>query len=303
LDKKIIGFNKGEVSLWSGKNGAAKSTILHQIGINACQSGFKVLLFSGELQLQKIKNWIQLQAAGRQFTKPTQYENLFYVPLSVGNKIDSWLKDKLFIYNNKYGNEYNQLITDIKQKVSENKIDMVILDNVMAMDLDEMSFEKNSAMKKAFLGFKKLAEEENIHIHVIAHPKKSTWFLRKEDISGTADMTNIVENVFICHRNNNDFQKAIVDFFPKEMLYSLSLYSNYIEVCKNRDLGIIDYIVGLQFEIESKRLLNDLHENIVYGWQDLEVQQEFNHSQITPAVNFYESEKQSIDASGEIMPF
>ena len=300
LDNKIIGFNKGEVSLWSGKNGSAKSTILNQLALNACEKGFKGVIFSGELTLQRVKNWIHLQAAGRQFTKSTEYENLFFVPRSTGEKIDSWLKDKLYIYNNKYGTEYNQLLADIEDQVKTNNIDYIILDNIMAIDFDEMSTDKYNAQKKAFLGIHKLAEDSNIHIHIVAHPRKAISFLRKEDISGTADMTNIVENVFICHRNNNDFQKAIADFFPQEMLYSLSQYSNYIEVCKNRDLGVIDFMVGLQYEVESKRILNENHENIVYGWQDIETQvkAEFNHSHITPNKNFYEPIADGVDQYG-----
>lgn len=291
LDKKIIGFNKGEISLWSGKNGSAKSTILTQLAINACDDGFKVLLFSGELTLQRVKNWVHLISAGRQFTKPTEYENLFYVPESIGNKIDGWLMDKLFIYNNKYGNEYNQLLIDIEDAVNTNVVDMVILDNVMSIDFDELSQDKNNAQKKAFLGIHKLAEDKNIHIHIVAHPRKSISFLRKADISGTADMTNISENVFICHRNNNDFQKAVTEFFPKEMMSLLSRYSNYIEVCKNRDLGIEDCIIGLYYEVESKRLLNDAYENLVYGWQ----YNETSSGEIEPNRNFYEPEVGSSD--------
>lgn len=285
LDRKIIGFNKGEISLWSGKNGSAKSTILTQLAINACNDGFKVLVFSGELTPQRIKNWVHLQAAGRQFTKPTEYENLFYVPGPIGDKIDSWLIDKMFVYNNKYGNEYSQLLLDVEEAVVKNNVDMVILDNIMAIDFDELSIDKNNAQKKAFLGIHKLAEDKNIHIHIVAHPRKSISFLRKADISGTADMTNISENVFICHRNNNDFQKAISDFFPKEMMSLLSRYSNYIEVCKNRDLGVEDYIVGLYYEVESKRLLNESYENLVYGWQ----YDENGSVETEPDRNFYET--------------
>ena len=69
LDKMIIGFNKGEVSLWRGKNGAAKSTIINQIAINAVDKNFKGVIFSGELPSHKMKNWVHLQCAGRQFTQ------------------------------------------------------------------------------------------------------------------------------------------------------------------------------------------------------------------------------------------
>ena len=33
LDKKLIGMNKGELSIWSGGNGSGKSTFLSQIAL------------------------------------------------------------------------------------------------------------------------------------------------------------------------------------------------------------------------------------------------------------------------------
>ena len=121
---------------------------------------------------------------------------------------------------------------------------------------------------------------------MVAHPRKNVGFLRKEDVSGTADLTNAVDNVIICHRNNMDFQKAIGDFFPVEMHSFLSSYSNYIEVCKNRDLGIIDHIVGLHYEIESKRLLNERYENICYDWQEVEQKETVVVSSMQPSTTF-----------------
>ena len=87
-------------------------------------------------------------------------------------------------------------------------------------------------------------------------------------------MTNAVDNVIICHRNNRDYEKAVTEFYGKEMVLQLTAASNYLEVCKNRDLGIVDTLVGLYFEIESKRLLNERHENKVYSWQEIEQQAE-----------------------------
>ena len=36
---------------------------------------------------------------------------------------------------------------------------------------------------------------------------------------------------------------------------------------KNRDLGHQDEMIGLYFEVESKRLLNSQYENKVFGWE------------------------------------
>jgi hypothetical protein len=34
----------------------------------------------------------------------------------------------------------------------------------------------------------------------------------------------------------------------------------------------MDYFVGLHYEVESKRLLNELYENKNYGWQEIATQ-------------------------------
>ena len=297
LDKMIIGFNKGEVSLWSGKNGAAKSTIINQIAINAVDKNFKGVIFSGELPSHKMKNWVHLQCAGRQFTqKYDRFDNLFFVKKSVSEKIDFWLKDKLFVYNNEYGNNFEQLMCDVEEFVVEKGIDFVILDNLMALSLLTLDGDKYERQTQFINRICTSVKKFNYHIHIIAHPRKQTGFLRKDDISGNADLTNAVDNVFIAHRNNNDYKRAIGDFFPKEMFAELTRCDNYIEVCKNRDLGIIDYLVGFYYEIESKRLLNEMYENRTYGWQDMQSQTEITPTvYVQPNVNFYEPKSDPFD--------
>lgn len=297
LDKMIIGFNKGEVSLWSGKNGAAKSTIINQIAINAVDKDFKGVIFSGELPSHKMKNWVHLQCAGRQFTqKNDKFDNLFFVKKSVSEKIDFWLKDKLFVYNNEYGNNFEQLMCDVEEFVVEKGIDFVILDNLMALSLLTLDGDKYERQTQFINRICSSVKKFNYHIHIIAHPRKQTGFLRKDDISGNADLTNAVDNVFIAHRNNNDYKRAIGDFFPKEMFSELTRCDNYIEVCKNRDLGVIDYLVGFYYEVESKRLLNEMFENRTYGWQDMQSQTEITPTvYVQPNVNFYEPKSDPFD--------
>lgn len=286
LDKKIIGFNKGETTLWSGKNGAAKSTILNQIALNSIENGFNGVIFSGELQPHKLKNWIYLQAAGRQFTQENEeYEGLYYVTKYISRKIDLWLKDKLYIYNNNYGMNFESILNDFKDIVISKKLDWVIFDNLMALDLEEDNYNINRMQKKFIIEITNFAKLANIHCHIVAHPRKNVGFLRKDDISGSSDLSNAVENVIICHRNNTDYKKAVADYFPKEMLPLLTSKSNYIEVCKNRDMGVMDLLVGLHYELESKRILNNEWENKVFSWQEIEKQSTIE-SMIKPNLSF-----------------
>ncbi len=274
LDRRLIGFNKGEVSLWSGKNGSAKSTVLSQLMINGIERGFKAILFSGELQGHRVKSWINLQAAGRQYNEPTIYQGVFATPKHIAEKINKWFDGKLWVYNNAYGSNFEQLISDLIEIIKDKDIDFIIIDNLMALDIESLDGYKNDKQTAFIKIVSDFAKTNNIHIHLVAHPRKNVGFLRKEDIAGTADLTNMVDNVIISHRNNIDFQKSVGDFFPAEMNQFLSEFSNYIEVCKNRDLGVIDHIVGLHYEVESKRLLNQRYENLCYDWQDLPIVKE-----------------------------
>jgi hypothetical protein len=45
-------------------------------------------------------------------------------------------------------------------------------------------------------------------------------------------------------------------------------YSNVLEVAKNRQMGVVDHLVGMYYEVESRRLKNSIAEHIVYGWQE-----------------------------------
>ena len=45
-------------------------------------------------------------------------------------------------------------------------------------------------------------------------------------------------------------------------------FGNVLEVAKNREHGVVDLLVGMYFEVESRRLKNEVAEHIVYGWNE-----------------------------------
>ena len=102
---------------------------------------------------------------------------------------------------------------------------------------------------------------------LVAHPRKSIAFLRKNDISGTSDLTNVVDNVWICHRVNQDFFKAGADFYGQGEIRRFESFGNVIEICKNRMFGVDGVLVGMHYEIESRRFKNTPEEDMHYGWE------------------------------------
>ena len=250
LNQKIKGYALGELSVWSGSNASAKSTYLNQVALEAISSGFKVAVFSGELTDRRLLNWITFNAAGK----------------TAKEKILNWLDGKLFIYDNNYGNDAKDILQSVENCIKRNDVKMVILDNLMSMNLSKYGDQKYDMQTKLITELSELAKRHNVHIHFVCHPRKSTAFLRKVDISGSADLTNIADNVLIMHRVNEDFKKQFKDLF-KNRGEEIFKYSNVIEVCKNREFGVQDLFVGLYFEKESKRLLNTPNEEKKYGWE------------------------------------
>ena len=141
----------------------------------------------------------------------------------------------------------------------------------------------------------------NRYSHIIVcHPKKERFFIRRESVSGTADLTNIADNVILIHRVGKDFEVRATEFFGEAQAKEYMQYSTVIEVSKNRQLGVTDYLVGLYYEMESKRLKNSIAENVIYGWYETATQS----SLITPNDDFaVESGGWSGDYDSEEAPF
>ena len=64
LDRATGGAVMGELSVWTGKRGEGKSTLLDQFLLEAIDQGQPVCAYSGELPAWKFKYWASLQAAG-----------------------------------------------------------------------------------------------------------------------------------------------------------------------------------------------------------------------------------------------
>lgn len=267
IDNAIKGFALGQLSVWSGGNASAKSTYLNQIAIETIHQGYNVAIYSGELIAKRLLKWITMQCAGKQNMSYNEEKQYWFVNSYAKEKILKWLNNKLFIYDNNCGNKVKEIIGSIKSCVIKNNVKVIILDNLMSMNLATYGENKYDIQSAFIQDLSALAKELNVHIHFVCHPRKSTSFLRKNDISGSADLTNIADNVFILHRVNNDFRIKTKETFKWNDNYELYNYTNVIEICKNRELGVEDYFVGLFFEKESKRLLNSKDERRHYKWE------------------------------------
>ena len=266
IDKKMRGLGKGQVSVWSGLRASGKSSIVSEIGLNAVEDGNNVAYFSGELFAKDFMDWMNLQAAGKAYVVETNNEGFYTTPIEVRKKVAKWLEGHFWLYNNDYGNNFREVIQRFEEIIVKNKLDLLILDNLMALDISDLSESKWDAQKEFVLALKAVASKYKIHLAFIAHPRKSMGFLRFDDIAGTADLGNAVDSAFIVHRVNRDFKRFTGEMFGWKEDNEIYKATNVIEIVKDRYGGNQDVFIPLYYEVESKRLKNERSENVIYGW-------------------------------------
>ncbi|MEE1323668.1 MAG: DnaB-like helicase C-terminal domain-containing protein [Bacteroidales bacterium] len=249
------GLASGGITVLTGVNGCGKTVFLNNIVLNICDKNFKVGLFSGEMQSWRLKAWIRKIARG--LNQDNEQNN---------ERIDQSLKDTLFVYDNSCGSDWGNLFESIQKTVEKKGLNLLVLDNLACMKLSSNRNEKLDQQSSFIKELADYARNKSIHIILIAHPRKSFGVVRKDDIAGSYDLSNMADNVLIMHKVNEDFFKNAKDFWRKEVFEDYKCYDSLIEVAKNRDTGE-EKVIGLFYEHYSKRLKAFLAETRHYKWE------------------------------------
>ena len=249
IDFNMKGLAKGSVSCLSGLRASAKSTLLSQLMLMMINNNQTVVAYSGELSAKNFMKWMFLQAAGKRHTVPSQrYRNFYTLDSDETEKeIAQWMMGHFYLFNNAYGNKFAKLANMLKDQAETVHADCIVLDNLMAVDLGN-NVDKYDAQTNFVWALKNIAKMTNTHVIFVAHPRKTTGFLRLNDISGSGNIGNIVDAAFIIHRNNEDFSKATAEFFGKKKSHYIPEdCTNVLEICKDRENGTQDFFIPLWF--------------------------------------------------------
>ena len=256
LDRVCGGLLRGHVVLLSGKRGEGKSTFMSQLVAEAIEQDNAVFVYSGELPNYHFKNWLDLQIAGANHictTKNEYNDEEYYLTDGCVKKINAWYYDKAFIFDNSAvsDDEYEGLIKVMVDAICRYDIKLVCIDNLMtAMDGDPNTdiYRQQSAFVKKL---EKLAQQYDVAIILVAHPKKSSAAFDNDTVSGSSDITNAVSFVFNYQRANDGDE-----------------CDSYLMVTKNRMNGKLmagDKAIPLYYSEKSKRISENPNEVKEYG--------------------------------------
>ena len=253
LDRVCGGLLRGHVVLLSGKRGEGKSTFMSQIVAEAIEQDNAVFVYSGELPNYHFKNWLDLQIAGNKqiSTRQNEYGDYeYYLTAETVKTINKWYYDKAFIFDNSAvsDNEYEGLLKVIVDSICRYDIKLVCIDNLMtAMDCDvntDLYRQQSSFVKN----LEKMAQQYDVAIILVAHPKKTQGDFDNDTVSGSSDITNAVSFVFNYQRAKDGAE-----------------YDSELMITKNRLNGKIltgENSIKLYYSEKSKRVISNLYEDI-----------------------------------------
>ena len=260
LDRLLGGLYYGQVVILTGKNGNGKSTVMSQIIVNALDKGINTMIYSGELTDYHFKRWLDLQAAGDDYVVERQNrfgDKSYTITPEISKQISDWYRGKAWIYDNTIvtdaENECDELLDTIELSIVKFGARFICLDNLMtALDVP-LGDDLYRAQSKFLKRLKKIAQQHNVIIMLVAHPRKSrSDSITKDDIAGSGDITNRVDVVLTYTR---DAEKEDI---------------GYIEVKKNRLTGVLtkpDEPIVVSYSKKSKRICGDgTPFDVAYGW-------------------------------------
>ena len=265
LDRKTHGFAYGNVSVWTGKRGEGKSTLLSMILLDAIEDGVNVCAYSGELEASLFQYWVDLQAAGKNHIS-SYYDNSIgddeqYVPNDIKARIHAWYSRRFWLYDNSIieENEEASILNVFEIAAKRYDCKVFLVDNLMTANSSALSDTDFFRAQSAFVGkLVKFAIKLDVHVHLVAHPRKtSNKSLDSDDVYGSGDITNRPANVFSVKRlSEEESEKAKFDIA--------------LEIKKNRLHGTLGKI-GLNYCKISRRIYAASQGNYAkYGWEHQE---------------------------------
>jgi twinkle protein len=221
LNNMLKGWRHGELTIWSGRNGSGKSTILNQVILDIASKGEKSCIYSGEMAPERYLRWAIIQH--KEDDKPS--------PTEISDSL-SWMTGKIYILNISNTIDQDKLLEDFEYAARRYGCKHFVVDSLMKINLNEN--DEYNQQKKFVSNLVDFAIKLNVHVHLVAHPRKSASdddAPGKVDVKGSSHITDLASNVIILNRSSDEQKETFTK--RKKLVSDCQLY-----VKKNREFGI-----------------------------------------------------------------
>lgn len=193
----MLRFFPGGVTIWSGFPGAGKTTLLRQFVCHCLARGSSVFLASLEESPRRLIVELASVAAGR--------------PLANAHQVQ-WFIDayaQRFKLYNVIGIAEHRRILAVVRKLAQGGVKHAVIDSLMKLDISNDDYEAQRRFANLLAA---TAQAENIHLHLVAHPRKAVSADQEpdlNDVAGAREIGGIADNViFVRRAEKNEFPKS-----------------------------------------------------------------------------------------------
>lgn len=199
-------FRPSELTIWGGSNGSGKSQLMSQLMLYMMMHGKRVCLFSFEMRPEETLKRMLRMAFGR----PVKAKDIPAV-----DRFFAHFQDLLWIYRNRGAVEAQYALDGAFYAASELKCEHVVVDNLMMLASANNSDSLYQVQKQVVESLKQIADQTSAHVHLVAHLRKNQANAgdnsapSRYDISGSADISNLADNVILINRNFDKEREAL----------------------------------------------------------------------------------------------
>lgn len=190
IDKDLpwFEFRGGEVSVWTGINGHGKSLLLSQVQLGLMAQGEHFVVFSGEMRPARLLVRSIKQATG--LKQPTRE----YI-----RAVGEWMRERYWIFDLQGTAKLDRLLEVFTYAAKRYGCTHFVIDSLMMTDVPEDGPGSMTLQKEAIRKLVGFAKRYDVHVHLVAHPRKArdeSAAPNKMDVAGSGKITDGADNVF-----------------------------------------------------------------------------------------------------------
>lgn len=265
LDKKCT-FYFGELIILTGAAGEGKSTLASQWATMAMSQNYSTMIYSGEMQSWLVKDWLDFQIAGKHnLNNRNDITEETYKLM-----VDSPMYERLYLYDlDDIENNQDRFLKIMIEGIQQYGIRFIVIDNLMTvMDYND-NLELNDAQTAYTKKLAKIAQDHDVIIVLIVHPRKSkAGMFSNDDVAGSSNIINRAHKVIRYARPTKEFTDMDGKKWTKEELYDCGIRE--LTVLKDRLTGkTISQGILLYFEEATKRIATNKQFNWHLSWENI----------------------------------
>lgn len=259
LDELTKGFEMGCITIWTGLTNAGKTTVMTMITKQTINQGEKVFYFNGEQTKDDFKNNLYKQSTTKDNIKGKRYKNTAIVDYFVGvdetKRLNELYGNSLFVYNNEAKRTIDFILKAMEEVRAKYGVRVFMLDNFM--QIDTSSSDEYREQKEIMEKLRTFAVNKNVHIHLVAHPRKTDKFQTRitiYDVLGSSNLVNKAYNVISIIRTDNlnedDNEYKRLEKLMLREGYDITVSNSILEILKTK--GERCGVVGLIYDPVTK---------------------------------------------------